>query len=144
MVLYILSSIISYHFSASGWTGGWWSCYASLLFFLCWVLWVDGGRAVLFFLSFCSFLLDVGWWVGGRQVVGSGRAIFSSSYSFPAGCGLVVGGGWVVVEPSGGNGFPRRWFFTSPLPFPPIFPLNTFSSESYIFLPSMSQCPRNV
>ena len=55
----------------------------------------------------------------------------------------VVGGGW-VVEPSGGNGFPRRWFFTSPLPSPPIFPLNTFSSESYIFLPSMSQCPRNV
>ena len=35
----------------------------------------------------------VGGWVGGQWVVGSGQGIFSSSYSFPAGCG------WVVVEP---------------------------------------------
>ena len=40
----------------------------------------------------------VGGWVGGQWVVGSGQGIFSSSYSFPAGCGWVVGGGWVVVS----------------------------------------------
>ena len=31
---------------------------------------------------------------GGRWVVGGGRVMFYSSYSFPAGCGWV--GGWVV------------------------------------------------
>ena len=64
----------------------------------------------------------------------------------------VVGGGW-VVEPSGGNGFPRRWFFTRPLLpalaingdflfCPPTPQNNTFHKKKVVLnpTPAMPRC----